>query len=65
MLTRKVLLVICMALQLVYLQTVGCTERLRKWHNIDTQLGTEGEEANTGNGVLNPALLSIRKKDTK
>lgn len=40
-------------------------ERLRKWHNIDTQLGTEGEEANTGNGVLNPALLSIRKKDTK
>lgn len=40
-------------------------EQLRKWHNIDTQLGTEGEEANKGNGVLNPALLSIGKKDTK
>lgn len=34
-------------------------EELRRWHNIDTQLGTEGEAANASGGVLNPALLSI------
>ena len=34
-------------------------EALRKWHNLETQIGTEGEAANEGKGVLNPALLSI------
>lgn len=34
-------------------------ERLRKWHNLDTQLGTEGIKANEDGGVLNPALLCI------
>lgn len=34
-------------------------EQLRRWHNIKTQLGNEGEEANESGGVLNPALLSI------
>jgi hypothetical protein len=34
-------------------------EELRQWHNIHTQLGTEGEKANASGGVLNPAVLSI------
>ena len=34
-------------------------EQLRRWHNIKTQLGNEGEKANESGGVLNPALLSI------
>lgn len=34
-------------------------EALRRWHNLDTQLGTEGEKANDSGGVLNPALLNI------
>lgn len=34
-------------------------ERLRKWHNLDVQLGTEGEKANESGGVLNPALINI------
>lgn len=38
-------------------------ERLRNWHNLDIQIGTEGEKANTEGGVLNPALLSFEKKD--
>ena len=35
-------------------------EELRRWHNLDTQLGNEGEEANKSGGVLNPALLNIK-----
>jgi hypothetical protein len=36
-------------------------EDLRIWHNLDTQIGTEGEEANKKPGVtLNPAILNIR-----
>lgn len=35
-------------------------EQLRRWHNLKTQIGTEGEEANKSGGVLNPALLSIK-----
>ena len=35
-------------------------EMLRKWHNLDTQIGNEGEKANENDGVLNPALLNIR-----
>jgi len=34
-------------------------EALRRWHNLKTQLGTEGERANASGGVLNPALLNI------
>lgn len=34
-------------------------EQLRKWHNLDTQIGDEGEKANEEGGVLNPALLNV------
>jgi hypothetical protein len=34
-------------------------EQLRIWHNLKTQIGTEGEEANENGGVLNPAILNI------
>lgn len=34
-------------------------EALRRWHNKDTQIGTEGDRANESGGVLNPALLNI------
>jgi hypothetical protein len=34
-------------------------EELRQWHNLKTQIGTEGEKANEKGGTLNPALLSI------
>jgi len=34
-------------------------EELRKWHNLDMQMGDEGEKANEEGGVLNPACLSI------
>lgn len=37
-------------------------EELRKRHNIDTQIGDEGEKANETGGVLNPALLSLGTK---
>lgn len=36
-------------------------EDLRKWHNKDTQIGTEGDEANEKGGVLNPSMLCIGK----
>lgn len=35
-------------------------EELRRWHNLKTQLGKEGEKANASGGVLNPALLKIK-----
>lgn len=34
-------------------------EELRRWHNLKTQLGSEGEKANESGGVLNPAVLTI------
>lgn len=34
-------------------------EELRRWHNLDTQIGDEGERANESGGVLNPAVLSM------
>ncbi len=34
-------------------------EALRRWHNLETQIGTEGERANASGGTLNPALLNI------
>lgn len=36
-------------------------EALRNWHNLDTQIGNEGEKANKEGGVLNPALMTIGK----
>lgn len=32
-------------------------EQLRRWHNLETQIGDEGEKANESGGILNPALL--------
>lgn len=37
-------------------------EMLRRWHNIDTQFGDEGDKANESGGVLNPAIVNIGKK---
>jgi hypothetical protein len=37
-------------------------EQLRHWHNLRTQIGSEGEEANAKGSVLNPALLRVGKK---
>jgi len=34
-------------------------EELRRWHNLATQVGDEGERANEKGTVLNPALLCI------
>lgn len=34
-------------------------EDLRRWHNLDTQIGNEGATANDNGTVLNPALLTI------
>lgn len=34
-------------------------EELRRWHNLSTQLGNEGEKANASGGLLNPALLNV------
>lgn len=34
-------------------------ETLRRWHNLDTQIGNEGERANESGDVLNPAILNI------
>ncbi len=34
-------------------------DQLRRWHNLKTQIGQEGEKANEEGGVLNPALLRL------
>lgn len=34
-------------------------EALRVWHNLGTQMGTEGVQANESGAVLNPALIVI------
>ena len=34
-------------------------DALRRWHNLKTQVGSEGERANESGGVLNPAILTI------
>jgi len=38
-------------------------EELRRWHNKETQLGTEGDKANESGAVLNLALLNIGRKE--
>lgn len=37
-------------------------EELRLWHNLDTQIGTEGEAVNAAGGVLNPAVMVVGGK---
>ena len=37
-------------------------EQLRRWHNLDTQIHHEGEEANEKGTVLNPAILTFEPK---
>jgi len=37
-------------------------EALRRWHNLEIQIGDEGERANEKGTVLNPALLTITQK---
>jgi hypothetical protein len=32
-------------------------ETLRRWHNLATQVGTEGEEANEKGGILNAGII--------
>ena len=34
-------------------------EQLRRWHNLQTQIGDEGKRANEKGTVLNPALMTI------
>jgi hypothetical protein len=34
-------------------------EALRRWHNIEIQIGDEGERANEKGAVLNPAIMVI------
>ena len=34
-------------------------DALRRWHNLKTQIGNEGEKANESGGTLNPALLGF------
>lgn len=45
-------------------QTWKHGEKLRRWHNLKTQFGDEGERANESGGVLNPALLSLGSKES-
>lgn len=40
-------------------------EELRRWHNLDTQIGDEGERANESGGVLNPALLNLGRGEAE
>ena len=35
-------------------------DELRRWHNLDIQIGDEGDKANKTGKVLNPALLNIK-----
>ena len=32
-------------------------DRLRRWHNLSSQIQDEGERANESGGILNPAVL--------
>jgi len=47
----------CVAQWISYFHPRG--EEFRKWWNIDTQINDEGDKANKGGGVLNPALMTI------
>ena len=39
-------------------------EELRRWHNLDVQIGTEGEQANEKGATLNPAIIQVQPKST-
>lgn len=47
----------CAASALAHFWIYG--EPLRRWYNLDTQIGSEGEKANETGGVLNPALMNL------
>lgn len=34
-------------------------DALRRWHNLEAQIGDEGERANEGGATLNPAVMRI------
>jgi len=51
----------CAASSLAYYWEHG--EQLRRWHNLENQIGTEGEEANEKGTVLNTAILNIGTKE--
>jgi len=34
-------------------------EKLRRWNNLEAQIGNEGEQANALGGVLNSSLLLV------
>jgi len=36
-------------------------EELRRWHNLETQIDHEGEQANESGATLNPALLVMEE----
>jgi hypothetical protein len=38
-------------------------EQFRHWFNLENQIGTEGEEANRENKILNTAILNFVKGD--
>lgn len=38
-------------------------EALRRWSNLEIQIGNEGEKANEAGGVLNPALMTFTVKE--
>lgn len=40
-------------------------ERLRRWHNLTSQLGDEGERANETGAILNTAVLNIGGASTE
>jgi hypothetical protein len=40
-------------------------EELRRWHNLDAQIGDEGERANEDGGVLNPALMTVTTRSNE
>lgn len=40
-------------------------EVLRRWHNLDTQIGDEGQRANVRGGVLNPAVINFKAARTE
>ena len=35
-------------------------EELREWHNLDTQIGDEGEKANKEGKVLVPTIITVK-----
>lgn len=38
-------------------------DELRRWHNLKSQIGDEGERANEEGGVLNPAIVTVETRE--